>query len=87
MKNLKLAFIFLFVLGTSVTALSQNEGMESFASVFASLNIDSLKEHMHDSYYDQPESRGKGKFLDAIKDPVLWKKLITQKDTRTASGS
>jgi|688.fasta_scaffold55733_1 hypothetical protein len=80
MKNLKLAFIFLFVLGTSVTALSQNEGMESFASVFASLNIDSLKEHMHDSYYDQPEFRGKGKFLDAIKDPVLWKKLITQKD-------
>jgi hypothetical protein len=44
------------------------------------LDIDSLKEHMHDSYYDQPEFRGKGKFLDAIKDPVLWKKLITEKD-------
>jgi hypothetical protein len=80
MKNLKLAFIFLFILGTSVTALSQNEGTESFASVLASLDIDSLREHMHDPYYDQPEFRGEGKFLDAIKDPVLWKKLITQKD-------
>jgi hypothetical protein len=80
MKNLKLAFIFLFILGTSVTASSQNEGTESFASVLASLDIDSLREHMHDPYYDQPEFRGEGKFLDAIKDPILWKKLITQKD-------
>ena len=80
MKNLKLAFIFLFILGTSVTALSQNEGTESFASVFASLDIDSLREHMYDQLYDQPEFRGEGKFLDVIKDPILWKKLITQKD-------
>ena len=80
MKNRKLTFIFLIILGTSVTALSQNEGTESFASVFASLDIDSLKEHMYDSYYDQPDFRGEGKFLDAIKDPILWKKLITQKD-------
>ena len=80
MKNLKLAFIFLFILGTSVTALSQNEGTESFASVFASMDIDSLREHMYDPYYDQPEFRGEGKFLDVIKDPVLWKKLIPQKD-------
>jgi hypothetical protein len=80
MKNLKLAFIFLFILGASSTASSQNEGTESFASVFASLNIDSLREHMHDLYYDQPEFRGEGKFLDAIKDPVLWKKIITKND-------
>lgn len=84
MKNLKLAFIFLFILGTSVTSLSQNEGTESFASILASLDIDLIKEQqlkeIEATIYELPEFRGEGKFLEVIKDPVLWKKLITQKD-------
>jgi hypothetical protein len=76
MKNLKLAFIFLFILGTSVTALSQNEGMESFNNTMAGAN--KMRGDVYYPFYDQPELRGK--FLSVIGNPKVWKKFITMKD-------
>jgi len=76
MKNLKLAFIFLFMLGTSVTALSQNEGIESFNNTMAGAN--KFRGDVYYSFYDQPELRGK--FLSVIGNTSVWKKFITKKD-------
>jgi hypothetical protein len=76
MKNLKLAFIFLFILGTSVTALSQNEGIESFNNTMAGAS--KLRGDVYYTFYDQPELRGK--FLSVVGNPKVWKKFITMKD-------
>ena len=76
MKNLKLAFIFLFILGTSVTALSQNEGIESFNNTMAGAS--KLRGDVYYPFYDQPELRGK--FLSVVGNPKVWKKFITKKD-------
>jgi hypothetical protein len=76
MKNLKLAFISLFILGTSVTALSQNEGIESFNNAMAGAN--KMRGDVYYPFYDQPELRGK--FLSVVGNPKVWKKFITKKD-------
>ena len=76
MKNLKLSFIFLFILSISIKALSQNEGIESFNNTLAGSN--KLRGDVYYPFYDQPDLRGK--FLSVVGNPKLWKKFITMKD-------